>query len=83
MLKYARNKLYVAVGNELNMAILSKRILAEVGRLYCREYGLRPFLMDHRPYGICNRQSGASLERPQEEDYALQESLNLGGPVAF
>lgn len=66
------------------MVILSKRILAEVGRLYRREYGLRPLLMDPSGRAKPSTDSLALLSTIRKKrNYALQESLNLGGPVTF
>jgi two-component system, response regulator YesN len=66
------------------MAILSKRILSEVGKLCRREYGIRPFFMDlsgrtQNPPDVLSVLSSTRRKR----NYALQESINLGEPYFF
>ena len=59
------------------MAILSKRILTEVGRLYSKEYGLRTCYMD-----LTGNTAGGDTDTladlqniRRKRDYALQESV--------
>jgi AraC-like DNA-binding protein len=66
------------------MAILSKRVLAEVVRRYAARYGLKPRVVDlaGRVAGNGDGLGGlaAVLKR---RGYALQESVNLGQPQVF
>ena len=62
------------------MAILSKRIMADVSRTYYREVGLRPVFFD-----ITGRTPDAQMDRfpdlptvRRRRNYALQESINRG-----
>ena len=66
------------------MAVLSKRILTDVGRITFREAGIRPFFMDLS--GRTDPQADALSAFPKVRrlrTYALHESINLGEPYFF
>jgi len=66
------------------MAILSKRIMTEVGRTYYKAYGLRPHYMDLSGNVAADGDTLSALSNSRRRrNYALQESLNLGEPHIF
>lgn len=66
------------------MAILSKRIITEVGRTYHKAYALRPRYVDlSGSAGTDGDALWALSNTKRRRNYALQESLNLGEPHIF
>ena len=66
------------------MAILSKRIMTEVGRTYHKAVGLRPRYMDLSGNVAHDGDALSALTNSRRRrNYALQESINLGEPHVF
>ena len=66
------------------MAILSKRMFADVGRDYTRQFGLRPVLLDVSGRTVGGKDRLASLAGVRRKrGYALQESMTTGEPHVF
>jgi len=66
------------------MAILSKRLMTQVGAAYRSECGLRPAFMDMRCTVTAGNDPLAALSNTRRRrDFALQESLNGGHPYLF
>jgi len=66
------------------MVILSKRIMTQVGRTSYRACGMRPYFMDLTGRVINAADTLAALASIRKKrDYALQESVNQGGPHVF
>ena len=66
------------------MAILSKRMLTEVGRAVYRAYGLRPWYMDTASRVSDKADALAPFAKVRRQrTYALHESINLGAPCFF
>lgn len=66
------------------MAILSKRMLTDVGRDYGRQFGLRPVLLDVSGRTVDGKDRLASLSGVRRKrGYALQESVTTGEPHVF
>jgi len=67
------------------MAILSKRVMAEVAREHYRAFGLRPRFMDLAGRAVNGREDelAAFPGMRRKCDYALQESINHGQPYLF
>ncbi|OGV67264.1 MAG: hypothetical protein A2283_04970 [Lentisphaerae bacterium RIFOXYA12_FULL_48_11] len=66
------------------MAILSKRMMGQVGRLYSDKYGLIPYFMDLSGQLLNSEDSLAALSNTKRRrDYGLQESITLGQAYIF
>lgn len=66
------------------MAILSKRILGDVGRAYYKAYGLRPYYVDLSGAVVNEGDRLLVLSNTRRRrSYALQECVNLGKPYVF
>jgi len=66
------------------MAILSKRLMTDVGRTYYRLMGVRPHFMDLSGGVLDDGDALRGLPAVRRKrDYALQESLNMGEPSVF
>ncbi len=66
------------------MAILSKRMMNQIGRLYFDKYGLEPCFMDLSGQLLNTEDRLASLSNTKRRrDYGLQESITLGQAYVF
>mgnify|MGYP006289463945 CR=1 FL=1 len=66
------------------MAILSKKIMTEVARLYEAKYGLKTCFVDLTGRSRNTEDALAVLENTRRRrNYALQQSVNLGTPYIF
>lgn len=66
------------------MAVLSKRLLMDVGRITYREAGIRPFFMDlSARTDAAIDPLGANAKIRRLRTYALHESINLGEPCFY
>ena len=66
------------------MAILSRRVTEEVGKLYRRSFGLNAGFMD--PWGRVSTSEdplGILSNARRKREYALQQSISVGGPYIF
>ncbi|MDD4872989.1 MAG: AraC family transcriptional regulator [Kiritimatiellae bacterium] len=66
------------------MAILSKRMMSSVGKLYSEKYGVTPCFMDLSGKAVNTVDLLANLSGiRRKRDYGLQESITLGKPYVF
>ena len=67
------------------MAILSKRIVSSVASAYHRQYGVRTGLVDLSGNAVGDGEDELAVlgNSRRRRNYALQESVNLGGPYTF